>query len=351
MAEKVGDAPDEPIFEDPAFLRALVENTTEGLLTINPESRILFANPAIEDILGYPPDELIGSSKMRIIPERLRPVHASGLKQYLQTGEKHIDWTGVELPALHKDGHEVPVSVSLREHEYNGQRLFTGIFTDISERKEREEQLRDQKRELEEFAHVLSHDLRNPLSIANGYADLIAEDYDIDEISYVKQALSRLDQIIEDTADTALYGAVGEPPDVRPLRDVVQMAWNSIPTHDVDLLLPDSAWNIRAHGGRLGQLLENLISNAVEHGGADVTVEVGILEDEDGFFVEDNGPGIPEDVLTRLETPSGLSRERESGYGLQIVEKIAEEHGWEMTITNSENGGARFEFIGAAVFK
>lgn len=349
--ENVGDPSDLVLSEDSAFLQALVANTTEGLLTIDAESKILFANPAIEDILGYPPDELIGSSKMKIIPERLRPVHGSALKQYLQTGEKHIDWTGVELPALHKAGHEVPVSVSLREHEYNGQRLFTGVFTDITERKEREQQLREQKRDLEEFAHVLSHDLRNPLAIAKGFADLIAEDYDIEEVTHLQQALSRIDQIIEDTADSALYGAVGEPPDVRSLYDTVQMAWNSVPTRDADLVLPDHSWNIRAHDGRLGQLLENLISNAIEHGGVDVTVRVGILGDGDGFFLEDDGPGIPEEVKTRLETPSGLSRERESGYGLQIVEKVVKEHGWEMEVTSSETGGARFEFPGAAVFQ
>lgn len=110
---KAGDSGDTPIFEELAFLRALVENSTEGLLTIDVNSRILFANAAIEDILGYRSDELIGSSKMKIIPERLRPVHEHGLNQYLQTGERHIDWSGVELPTLHKDGHEVPVSASL----------------------------------------------------------------------------------------------------------------------------------------------------------------------------------------------------------------------------------------------
>lgn len=351
MTEKVGDTPITALSTDSAFLQALVENTTEGLLTIDADSKILFANPAIENILGYPPDELIGSSKMKIIPERLRPVHEAGLTQYLQTGKKHIDWTGVELPALHKDGHEVPVSVSLREHEYKGQRLFTGVFTDISERKEQEQRLRDQKRDLEEFAHVLSHDLRNPLAIAKGFADLIAEDHDIEEITHLQQALARIDQIIEDTADSALRGNVGEPPEVRSLHDIVQRAWNSVPTHDAALALPDPSWNIRAHDGRLGQLLENLVSNAIEHGGADVTVRVGILEDGTGFFIEDDGPGMPEKVKTRLETPSGLSRERGSGYGLQIVERVVKEHGWEMEVASSTTGGARFEFPGAAVFQ
>lgn len=351
MVRDAEDSGDAPIYEEPAFLRALVENSTEGILTIDADSEILFANPAIENILGYCPDELIGSSKMKIIPDRLRPVHEAGLEQYLRTGEKHIDWTGVELPALHKDGHEVPVSVSLRQHEYDGQQLFTGVFTDISDRKRREQQLRDQKRDLEEFAHVLSHDLKNPLSIAKGYLDLIEEQHDIEELAYVERALARLDQIIEDTADAALYEEVGDTPTVRPLRDVVQMAWDSVPTSGSALELPDPAWNVRAHEGRLAQLLENLISNSMDHAGGNVTVRVGILDDEGGFYVEDDGRGIPAEVRTRLETPSGLSRERGSGYGLQIVETVVDEHGWTMSVGESDSGGARFEFSGVAVFR
>ncbi|THE65381.1 PAS domain S-box protein [Salinadaptatus halalkaliphilus] len=125
--------------EDGKFFRRLVANTSEGLLTIDEGSTIVFANPAIEEILGYTPEELIGSSKMTLIPERLQDAHAAGLEAYLRTGEKHIDWDGIELPALHKDGHEVPVLISLREHEHDGERrLFTGLFRDISEQKLRE---------------------------------------------------------------------------------------------------------------------------------------------------------------------------------------------------------------------
>lgn len=125
-------------FDEGDFFRQLVANTSEGLLTIDENSRILFANPAIEDILGYEPAELVGESKMVLIPERLRPAHAAGLEKYLRTGEKHIDWNGIELPALHKDGHEVPVLVSLREHSYEGRQIFTGLFRDIADRKERQ---------------------------------------------------------------------------------------------------------------------------------------------------------------------------------------------------------------------
>lgn len=351
MGETTGEPAAEAIHEDAAFLRAMVDNVSEGLLTIDEDSRILYANPAIEEILGYRPEELVGSSKMTIIPERLRPVHEAALAQYVATGERHIDWTGVELPALHRDGHEVPVSVSLREHSFEGQRLFTGIFTDISERKRREARLREQRRDIEEFAHVLSHDLRNPLSVARGFLELIEEDHDIEEVDRIAEALDRIEEIVDDTAEAALHGEVDGAPEVRTLRDVVQSAWNAVPTGDADLVLPDPAWKIRAHEGRLRQLLENLVRNAVEHGGSAVTVEVGILDDCAGFYVEDDGPGLPESVKTRLETPSGLSRERGKGYGLQIVKSVADEHGWAVELAESPSGGARFEFVDSGVFR
>jgi len=75
---------------------------------------------------------------MTLIPERLQSAHAAGLEKYLRTGDKHINWDGIELPALHKDGHEVPVAVSLREHTHEGRRLFTGLFRDISDQKARQ---------------------------------------------------------------------------------------------------------------------------------------------------------------------------------------------------------------------
>ncbi|MGM0591783.1 MAG: PAS domain S-box protein [Halobacteriota archaeon] len=250
------------IEEDGAFLRALVANTSEGLLTIDENSRIIFANPAIESILGYRPEELIGSVKMKIIPERLRDAHETGLDQHLRTGEKHVDWTGVDLPALHKDGHEVPVSVSLREHEYDGERLFTGIFTDITERKQREKRLREQTDELKQYASVLSHDLRNPLAVAKGYVAIERETNDSEELQKVDRALDRIDEIIEDTLSHALHGKPEDATEKLSLCDLIRTAWDVVVTHDADLVLPEETWMIRAQKGRVHQLVENPIATA-----------------------------------------------------------------------------------------
>jgi len=325
------------VADDPAFLRKLVANTSEGILTIDTDSVIVFANPAVERILGYEPEELMGSSKMRIIPERLRSAHETGLAQYVETGEKHIDWSGFELPALHRDGHEVPVSVSLREHEYEGERLFTGIITDISERKERERRLREQKRELEQFADVLSHDLRNPLSVARAQLAIGRERGDEEFFDTVEESLERIDEIIEDMLARARHEGDGLDVESVSLRAVFRAAWEGVVTHDASLVLPDEEWRVAADRRRLRQLAENLVRNAVEHAGQGVTVRVGVLDD--GFYVTDDGPGYPADVLNGA---------RDDGrYGLSIVESVAKEHGWDASFSNDD--GARVEFTGVRV--
>lgn len=351
METPVEEIGEESLWGDEDFLQALVMHTSEGMLTMDTDSQIVFANPAIEDVIGYQPAELVGCSMMTIIPERLRAAHEEGVTQYLQTGEKHIDWSGIELPALHKNGSEVEVSVSFREFEYEGNRYFTGIFTDISARKQREERLRKQKQELEEFAHLLTHDIQNPLTIAKGYLDLAVDEHDSADLQRVETALSRIEEITADTQYSTFYEEAAADRSVVSLQEAVRKAWQSVPTREAVLEVPESEWKIRAHEGRFCQLLENTFQNAIEHGGAAVSVEVGVLAGAEGFYVEDTGPGVPADVKTQLETPSGLHRDRDSGYGFEIIQQVAEEHGWEITITDADSGGARFEFVGAAVFQ
>jgi PAS domain S-box-containing protein len=334
----------ETLWDDPDFLRVILQNTSEGLLTIDAESRIVFATPAIEGVLGYEPDELVGSSKMKIIPERLRPVHEESFRRYRETGERNIDWDGFDLPALHKEGHEVPVSVSLREHEYRGEQLFTGIFRDITERKAREERLRTQNDELEEFAGVLSHDLRNPLSVAQGFTEMAREEGDNEEhLGRVSTALDRMEEIIEDmlarSREAETVGSVARV----SLETVVEDAWESVFAPDATLVAPEQHLELVVNRGRVQQLAENLFRNAIEHGGETVTVRVGVLDDGDGFFIEDDGPGLPMHLRDRTWLPEGGDERR---YGLDIVETIADEHDWELYLTASKSGGARFEFRG-----
>jgi len=335
-----------PLPVDDDFYRTLVQNASEGMLTIDTDSRIIYANPAIEEILGYSPDELVGSSKMKIIPERLRPVHADALATYIESGEKSIDWDGIELPALHKEGHEVPTLISLREHSHDGERLFTGIVRDISERKQQEETLQQQRDRLDQFADILAHDIKNPLSVALGYTEIAKESHELAELDEVEDALLRIETLVDDVLTLSKAGDVIGDTGVVALVEAVKESWENTATHEADLTVESRLGRIEADPARLHELFGNLFRNAVEHAGGDVTVEVGPLTDGDGFYVADDGPGIPEADREVVLDHGYSTRDGGTGYGLSIVTQIAEAHGWTVTVSESDSGGARFEFDG-----
>lgn len=326
------------------FFRALVANTSEGLLTIDTNSTIIFANAAIEGILGYSPDELVGSSKLEIIPERLRPVHERQFQRHVETGEKNIDWDGVQLPALHKDGHEVPVTISFQKHEFDGEQLFTGVFRDISDLKEQERQLERQNERLEKFAGILSHDVRNPLNIAQAYTDSLADDIQRQELEDVSEALDRMEDIVDDMLTLVETDRSLETVESVSLHQLATESWRWVDTAEAELSVENAERTIRADRSQVTSLFENLFSNAIVHGGPDVAVRVGSLEDSDGFYVEDNGSGISEERREDVFEHGYTTSVGGTGLGLSIVQAIAEAHDWTVSVGESDAGGARFEF-------
>jgi PAS domain S-box-containing protein len=140
-----------------ARFRALTENTTHAVVTIDEESTVQYANDTIEDILGYTPQELVGDSLLTIMPERFHERHKAAIGRYLQEGTKRLEWDWVELPGLHKDGHEVPLGISFGEAIIHGEHRFTALIRDITDRIEREQELertRDLLQHTERIADV-----------------------------------------------------------------------------------------------------------------------------------------------------------------------------------------------------
>jgi PAS domain S-box-containing protein len=127
-----------------APFRALAESASDAIVTINPQSKILFVNRAAERIFGFSSGEMLGHQITMLMPDYLRHVHKSAIARYAQTGRKHMDWTRVELPGLHKDGREIPVELSIAEYQENGEKRFTGILRDVSDRVEAERVLKRQ---------------------------------------------------------------------------------------------------------------------------------------------------------------------------------------------------------------
>ncbi|HEX7174636.1 MAG TPA: PAS domain S-box protein [Pyrinomonadaceae bacterium] len=120
-------------------LRAVAETAADAIITIDEQSRILYVNPAAGRIFGHAPADILGHNLTMLMPDYLRRAHEAGLGRYVGTGQRHISWEGVELPGLHRDGHEISLEVSFAEFVEDGRRFFTGIARDITERRRAEE--------------------------------------------------------------------------------------------------------------------------------------------------------------------------------------------------------------------
>ncbi len=120
-------------------IRKVVDTATDGVISIDETGQILYLNPAMTRIFGYSSDELIGHPLTILMPDYLRGIHQAGFERYLKTGQRHLNWQGVELTALRKSGEEFPVEISFGEVTNDSRRLFTGFIRDITERKEAEE--------------------------------------------------------------------------------------------------------------------------------------------------------------------------------------------------------------------
>jgi signal transduction histidine kinase len=211
-------------------------------------------------------------------------------------------------------------------------------------RASRETELQRQNERLDEFASVVAHDLRNPLSIAIGFLDIIEESGDLSHVDRIEAAHDRMERLIDDLLTLARGETTVTDTKQIDLATVTTEAWGYVDTVEATLTVAETVPTVAGDAGRLTQLFENLFRNAIEHGGEAVTVTVGQLDGGEGFYVADDGDGIPPakrgDVLEHGVT----STKGGTGFGLSIVEDIAKAHGWTVRVTEGAAGGARFEF-------
>ncbi|GAA0298884.1 sensor histidine kinase [Halarchaeum salinum] len=235
--------------------------------------------------------------------------------------------------------------------------LFLGlrrwVATQEAQRHELEEQTAELTRRaerLDEFAGVVSHDLRNPIMLAKARLDVACEHPEgaAEHLAVVEDALERMETIVDDTLTLARDGRTVTDPEPVDVATLANECWRaaSVPESDANLDVDlDASKRIAADPARLRQIFENLFANSVRHAGPAVTVTVDNLDDT-GFYVADDGPGIPPEKRNTVLDAGYTDADDGTGFGLAIVDEIADAHGWELDIAESEHGGARFEFRG-----
>jgi signal transduction histidine kinase len=157
-----------------------------------------------------------------------------------------------------------------------------------------------------------------------------------------------MEQLIDDLLALARERQAGVEFEPVALDALGRSSWRSLVAEEASLVAATDAV-IRADPDRLRQLLRNLFCNAIDHGGDDVTVTVGLLGDRPGFYVADDGHGIPEEEREQVFDHGYSTSDGGTGFGLSIVSRIADTHGWDVTVVASDDGGARFEVTGVDV--
>jgi nitrogen-specific signal transduction histidine kinase len=337
----------------PVSRRTVVETMPDPVIAVDSDGTVRDVNPAARELFGWDGDSadaasdggLTASSALDVPSMRdysVEDIAGTPLEVFCRDHPEIVDHyrSGAGDTELSIDDGETTRYFSVTSERINEDQPGSVILLrDVTALKRREQQLERKNQQLDEFASFVTHDLRNPLTVANLSLEA-ADSIDDDSIEKVKDAHQRMEQMIADVREIARIDRASLDPDRVDLAAVASRAWDQVETGDARLSLPENA-RVKADEQYLLHVFENLFRNSIEHGGTDAAITVGVLAG--GFYVEDDGPGIPEseraDVLDY-----GYSTAEGGGFGLAIVKNVAEVHGWEVTVTESEEGGARFEF-------
>lgn len=321
----------------------LVENSSDMIAIVSDDGRFEYVSPSCEHLIGYEQEELIGDSVFNFVdPEDRQYV----MEQFFEAIENPSMTPVVEF-RLNNPEYDEKVLESrgtnlLEDEVVDGFVVNTRDITDLNKR---ERDLRQRNEQLESIKDLISHDIRNPLNVAFGSVELYHETGSDKHIESVQKALERIDTLIDQTNLLADQPVRIEDADTIPLGQVVRAAWEMVDTKDATLLIDDSR-RIEGDPDRLQQLFENLINNAVTHGGRETTCAVGTMED--AIYFEDDGAGIPESDEELVFKSGFTTGENNTGLGLTIIDHIVSGHDWEIGVTNGEDGGARFEITGVS---
>ena len=395
-------------------MQAIMDNVNEGILTVDEQGNVESFNKGAEIMFGISADEIIGQKVDKLIPESYCQEYSSSIQIYQQTKKSGIFGSSLEIKGLRKDNTTFPVELTVKDMEINGRPMFTGILRDITERKKGEEalvkaygdlqvrsddlseandKLSRSNQELDDFAYIASHDLKEPLRGIHNYSTFLIEDYSdkIDEEGKSKlNTLVRLTQRMETLINSLLYFsrvgrvdlAIQETDLNEGIHGVLDSLHVTLEEKNIDVRIPRLLPNIVCDQTRVIEVFRNLITNAMKYNDKEEKwIEIGFLQDEETkmaplvpggmgstekylvgdinghflgrpkliFYVRDNGIGIREKHLDSVFRIFKRLHGRDkfgggTGAGLTIVKKIVERHEGHIWVDSTFGEGTTFYF-------
>lgn len=358
-------------------IKAILDTVLDGLVTIDARGCMQSFNPAATRIFGYQSDEVIGRNVKMLMPEPYHSGHDGYLKNYLEGGQAKIIGSGREVAAQRKDGSIFPMELGVNEMNVDGRRMFVGTIRDITGRKESEQAiqqhlaaLKRSNQELDDFAYIASHDLKEPLRGLSNNALFLKEDF-ADQMSgdaakrlnRMTYLCERMERLVDDLLYFSRLGrqdlAVQRTDLNTVIQDITALMETALQDGHAAIRIPESLPVIVCDLPRVTEVFRNLISNAVKYNDKpEKWIEIGCTDlakfdpqaaSRRVFYVKDNGIGIAEEfheevfrIFKRLneedETVKG------TGVGLTFVRKIVERHGGRIWIESAPGRGSTFYF-------
>jgi PAS domain S-box-containing protein len=310
--------------------KQMLDRFFDGYFAFDESLDVQEVNESAASFLGLSRDEILGANYTEVLD-------ADSVYEACKEALANDEPQRVEKVAGFKQGHWVearmfPVGDGL-----------TVYFRDVTAQAEYEHALERQNERLEQCTRIVSHDLRNPLNVAQLRVTLLQDESDSPHLDAIERAHDRMETIVDETLILARQDETMIQKERVNVETAAQNSWEEVPTADATLVIEDPPV-VTADPDRLQHVFENLYRNAVTHAGETVCLEVDSCKE--GFYVADDGPGIPDKIADTLFEFGVTSDEDGTGYGLAIVEEVIDAHDWNIEVAESESGGARFEVTG-----